>query len=143
MKTGQAVLVMAMLLAGSARLDAGDWPTFGHDPQRSGWAPEENALNVQNVSTLQLLWKVKLPNEPKSLTALTAPVVADGIVTAAGNASVVYVAGSSDSVFALDARTGKLIWTLELASQVLPKNAGMWLCPNGLNATPTIDKGRG
>jgi outer membrane protein assembly factor BamB len=122
---------------------AADWPTFGHDPQRSGWAVQEDALNVGNVAGLKLLWKTQVKNEPRSLAALTAPVVTDGVTTPAGLRSVVYVAGSSDNINAIDARTGELIWSQNFESHVLPKDAGMWLCPNNLNATPTIDKARG
>ncbi len=120
-----------------------DWPTFGHDPQRSGWAAGEDSLNVQNVASLKLLWKIKIKNEPKSLTALTAPVVAEGVTTPTGIRSLVYVAGSSDSLNAVDAHTGELVWTHDFDEHVQPKNAGMWLCPNNLNDTPTIDKSRG
>ena len=38
---------------------AADWPTFGHDPQRSGWAREERVLSRDNVARLTLKWKVK------------------------------------------------------------------------------------
>ncbi|HUI42725.1 MAG TPA: PQQ-binding-like beta-propeller repeat protein [Terriglobia bacterium] len=120
----------------------GDWPTFGHDPQRSGWAAEETALTPENVGGLKLLWKVKLHNEPKSLTALTAPLVADDVMTAAGLRTVVYVAGSSDVVYALEEKTGGILWTRKFTAHVLPKDPGMWLCPNNLNDTPTIDKSR-
>jgi outer membrane protein assembly factor BamB len=121
----------------------GDWPTFGHDPQRSGWAVEEDSLDVTNVAGLKLLWKIPVKNEARSLSALTAPVVTNGVTTATGIRSVVYVAGSSDNLNAFDARTGELIWSRAFESHVLPKDAGMWLCPNNLNATPTIDKARG
>ncbi|MGH9377611.1 MAG: hypothetical protein ACRD1I_02310 [Terriglobia bacterium] len=96
--------ICAALAAG-----AGDWPTFGHDPQRTGWTFEEDALNPENAWHLRLLWKVALKNEPKSLTALTAPVVADGVNTSMGARAVVYVAGSSDVLYAIDAETGKII----------------------------------
>jgi outer membrane protein assembly factor BamB len=122
---------------------AADWPTFGHDPQRSGWAAEEDSLNAKNVAGLKLLWKTQIKNEPLSLTALTAPVVTEKVVTPTGIRSVVYVAGSSDNLNAIDARTGELIWTRTFESHVLPKDEGMWLCPNNLNGTPTIDKARG
>lgn len=135
------ILLAALTL--SAALAAADWPTFGHDPQRSGWAPEEDTITVKNAAQLKLLWKASLKNEPKSLTALTAPVVASGVSTPAGIRTVVYVAGSSDGIFALDANTGKIIWSRNLPSHVTPKDAGMWLCPNNLNATPTIDEQRG
>ncbi len=145
MKKKKLVLIctLFLILGGCAALRAGDWPTFGHDPQRNGWAPNESKLNTTNVSKLGLLWKVKIKNEPKSLAALTAPVVADGVNTATGTGSVVYVAGSSNDVTAMDAATGKIIWSRQIDMHVLPKNAGMWLCPNNLNATPTVDAQRG
>jgi outer membrane protein assembly factor BamB len=127
----------------SATVWSADWPTFGHDPQRSGWATGEDTLNVQNVAGMKLLWKTHVKNEPLSLTALTAPVVAQGITTPTGIRDLVYVAGSSDSLNAIDARTGELVWTHNFDSHLQPKNAGMWLCPNNLNDTPTIDKSRG
>src|SRR5215510_4398032 len=91
-------------------LFAADWLTFGHDPQRSGWAFAENQLSLQNVSGLSLKWKMALKNEPKSLTALTVPVVASNITTAQGVKTLAFVAGSSNHFFALDAETGTLIW---------------------------------
>ncbi len=136
-----SLAIAFLLLSGTGW--GGDWPTFGHDPQRSGWAVEEDSLSVQNVSGLKLLWKIPVKNEPRSLSALTAPVVTDRVTTPTGIRSVVYVAGSSDNLNALDAATGELIWSQTFESHVLPKDAGMWLCPNNLNATPTIDKARG
>jgi len=122
---------------------AADWPTFGHDPQRTGWADEEDSFNPENVPELKLLWKTQIKNEARSLTALTAPVVADGITTTKGVRNLVYVAGSSDNINALDAETGELIWSRTFESHVLPKDKGMWLCPNNLNDTPVIDRERG
>ena len=120
-------------------LRGGDWPTFGHDPQRSGWAANETALSPENVGGLKLLWKIRLDNEPKSLTALTAPLAVDRVATASGPKAVVYVAGSSGAVFALDEASGRVLWTRRFPLHVLPKDPGMWLCPNKLNDTPTID----
>lgn len=145
MKIGRTVFALAIgvFCLGQVVLRAGDWPTYAHDPQRSGWATGEDTLNTKNVSGLQLLWKVQVKNQPKSLTALTAPVVANGVDTSQGVRPVVYVAGSSDDVYALDAKTGKVIWNRTFKSAVLPKDPGMWLCPNNLNATPTVDENRG
>jgi len=127
-----------LLLSGS--IHAADWPTFGHDPQRSGWAFDEGKVTPQSVANLELKWKVQLKNEPRSLTALTAPVVAADAETAGGVKTLVYVAGSSDHLFALDAKTGEIVWTHDFETHVLPKDAGMWLCPNNVNATPTLDR---
>ncbi len=135
------LLVLTLLLLG-VTIRGADWPTFGHDPQRSGWAAQEDSLSVKNVAGLKLLWKATVKNEARSLTALTAPIVAEHVTTPKGVRNLVYVAGSSDNLNAFDASTGEAIWTRAFDSHVLPKNAGMWLCPNNLNATPTIDRER-
>src|SRR5205823_751626 len=93
-----------------------------------------------NVAQLELKWKTQVKNEPRSLTALTAPVVASDVVTAQGTKTLVYVAGSADHFFALDASTGNLVWSLNFETHVRPKDEGMWLCPQGVNATPVIDR---
>ena len=36
-------------ILGVTELRAADWLTFGHDPQRSGWAVEEKDLSLENV----------------------------------------------------------------------------------------------
>lgn len=138
-----SVLGLALLLspvAGRLTLHAADWPTFGHDPQRTGWAFEEDELSTKNAGELELKWKAQLKNEPKSLTALTAPLVAEKVVTLKGVKTVVYVAGSDNHFFALDAADGSEIWSRDFENHVLPKDEGMWLCPNGINATPVIDR---
>lgn len=124
-------------------VSAGDWPTFGHDPQRTGWAEEETTLSVQNAQSLELKWKVHLANQPLFLNALTAPVVADHIRTPLGVKALVYVAGTSDHLFALDVETGKIIWSINFQTYSNPKYPGLFLCPQGLNATPTIDQATG
>jgi outer membrane protein assembly factor BamB len=136
-------MLPALLLAASCGLPAGDWLTYGHDPQRSGWAFEETTLTPQNVGNLQLKWKAKLENPSYSLSALTAPVVASGISTIKGIRSVVYVAGITGTVFALDAETGDQLWTHAFKYVVLPGKGGYqgtFLCPNGITATPVVDK---
>ncbi len=138
-----AVFAAIATLVCAISLLSADWPTFGHDPQRTGWARDEDVLNAKDVSNLQLKWKVHLKNKPLSMTALTAPLVASDVTTVQGVKTLVYVVGSSDGVFAVDAATGQLVWNITLKSSVLPKNPGMWLCPNNLNATPTIDRRAG
>jgi outer membrane protein assembly factor BamB len=119
---------------------AADWPTFGHDPQRSGWAIDEDTLNTGNVGNLKLLWKARLPNQPLSLTALTAPLIAAGVTTPEGIKNLAFVAGSSDHVFAVDTDSGQVVWSRTFHSGSLPKEPGMWLCPQGINATPVLDR---
>lgn len=127
----------------SVSLYAADWVTFGSDPQRSGSPFNERILTVKNVGGLELKWKVKVNNEPKSLTALTAPTVAGDVTTAQGIKTLVCVAASSNHLFALDAESGKIIWSKTFDTHVAAKEEDSWLCPQGINATPTIDKDKG
>lgn len=120
-----------------------DWTTFGHDPQRSGWASEETTINRDNVSTMVLKWKAKVPAEAYSLSALTAPVVAADVSTAKGVRTAVYVAGIGGTVFALDSETGEQLWARTFKYRIQPGKGGFqgtFLCPNGITATPVIDK---
>jgi outer membrane protein assembly factor BamB len=131
------------LVALSTCAIAGDWLTYGHDPQRTSWAFEETKIAPDSVSKMALAWKTKLKNEPYMMSALTAPVVASHISTSKGVRSVVYTAGIKGTVFALDAETGEQLWERQLRYAVLP---GKWqyqstfLCPDGITATPVIDK---
>jgi outer membrane protein assembly factor BamB len=125
---------------------AADWSTYAHDPERTGWANDEKTLSPANVSTLGLLWKAKVDNQFYSLSALTPPILAENVPTAKGARRIVYVAGNSGSVFALDAETGERLWSRSLRSMATPRKGGLqgtFLCPNGITATPVIDQETG
>src|SRR5215471_1072204 len=122
----------------AAALARADWPTFGGDAQRSGWARQEKILNRDNVASLALKWKIKLDNAPKELTSLTAPIVVDQIKTIQGIKEYVVVAGSSDKIFAIDADTGKLAWQKTFTVVGEPVRRPNGLCPFALNATPAV-----
>ncbi|MFL6353185.1 MAG: PQQ-binding-like beta-propeller repeat protein [Bryobacteraceae bacterium] len=119
-----------------------DWLTFGHDPQRSGWAREDKTISPGNAASFQLSWTAQLENEPLALSALTAPLLAEGIQTSKGRRTLVFVAGSSNHFFAIDAQDGTVLWKKTFESHVLPKDETFYLCPNAVNATPVIDKDR-
>ncbi len=117
-----------------------DWLTYAHDPQRTGYNPSENQLSPANVGRLSLLWEANLENAPVALSALTAPLVADNVQTGAGPKTLVFLAGSSNTFFAVDADDGKVVWSRTLTSFAVPKEEPYYLCPNTPNATPVIDK---
>ena len=138
-------LLLGVILGASPAL-AGDWPTFGHDPQRTGWARNERTLSPENVADLELKWMTKVDNEASLLGALTAPVVAVSVTTVSGPKDVVFVAGKEGGVFAIDTGTGDLLWNWEPVKYALPTNTGLQgsvYCPNGVNATPTFDQRTG
>ncbi len=133
-----------LILCVAARVFAsGDWLTYGHDPQRTSCNPSETALSRENVGGLSLLWQTKLDNEPVALSALTAPLVADSIVTDKGTKSLVFIAGSSNTFFAVDADSGEVIWRRTFQTFATPKQESFYLCPNTPNATPVIDREHG
>ena len=142
---GAVSLLLGSILGASPAV-AGDWPTFGHDPQRSGWARSERTLSPDNVADLELKWKTAVDNEASLLGALTAPVVAVGVTTVHGPKDAVFVAGKEGRVFAIDTSTGDLLWDWEPVKYALPTNTGLQgsvYCPNGVNATPTFDQRTG
>ncbi len=131
--------IFAIVLLAGLSLAAADWTMFGGDPQRTGWARTEHELTPDSVGQVKLLWKQTLENEQKSLTALTVPIVVSGVATEAGAKDLAFVAGSGDNVFALDVRDGSKVWERAFKSESRAASPGFWLCPKGLNATPTAD----
>jgi outer membrane protein assembly factor BamB len=119
-----------------------DWLTWGYDPERTGWNQGETALSKDNVSKLKLLWGTQLSTPPKDvvLATLTAPLVVEGVNTPQGKKNLVFLIGSDDTVFALDADSGKVLWQKTFANKLTPPHSATWLCSNTQNATPVIDK---
>src|SRR4029453_19095426 len=99
----------------------------------------------ENVSGLVLQWSAQLPIPPReiALSTLTAPVVAEGVTTSQGRRTLVFVVGSDDTVFALDAESGKVVWRKAFPNTLTPPQIATWLCSNTQNATPVVDKQKG
>jgi mono/diheme cytochrome c family protein len=136
------LILSLFLCVSAASSQTGQWTTYGHDPQRSGFATDEHAFSPSTVSRLGLEWKTIVPNEPLILTGLTAPLIVRGVKTTAGVKNLVIVAGSSDHIFALDAETGALAWERDFSRDQSRPEGGDWLCPFALNDTPVIDPAR-
>ena len=92
-----------------AAQNAGDWPTWGHDQERSGWNRAETGLTKNNVSKLRVLWSTQLTTSPTDivLSTLTAPVGIADVDTPQGPKNMLFLLGADDTLFALDAATGK------------------------------------
>jgi len=121
-----------------------EWLTWGHDPERTGSNPNENILNKNNVSQLEVKWTAQISTVPKEsvLSTMTAPVVVT-VNTPQGPASRVFVVGSDNTVFAIDAATGKVVWQKANPNPLKEPQKGDYRCPNTQNATPVIDKDAG
>ncbi len=83
---------------------ADDWVTFGRDHLNSGCQPQNIGVNTSNVSTLKLHWKYSTGDQ-----ILGGPAVVNGVV---------YVVTLNNGiVFALQATSGKVLWTKQLGGQ--------------------------
>jgi outer membrane protein assembly factor BamB len=140
-----AALLFAEVSSAQSVPPTRDWTTWGYDQERSGWNKGETWLTRNNVSRLSLLWSTQLSTPPKGvvLSTLTAPLVAEGVATAQGVKNLVFLLGADDTVFALDADSGKVFWQQAFANPAAPVWPATWLCSNTANDTPVIDKQAG
>ena len=91
----------------SADREPGNWMTYGRTYDEQRFSPL-NQINNQNVSQLGLAWYYDLDtNRGQEAT----PIVADGVM---------YFTSAWSKVFALNAATGKLLWSYD------PKVPGDW-----------------
>ena len=131
------------VLSSATLLLAEQWLVFGGNPQHDGWARDEQILTRSNVHSMKLLWKVHVDSALRELNGLTAPVVAENVLTAQGHKDIVVVAGASDTLDAIDIDSGKVLWHKQFGVEGQPKQTARWLCPNSLTATPVIQLGGG
>ena len=121
-----------------------DWTTWGYDQERTGWNKGETTLTKNNVSRLKLLWNSQLSTAPRDvvLSTLTAPLIVEGVQTAQGAMDLVVLLGADDTVFAVNADTGKVVWQKSFPNAIAQVHPANWECANTANATPVIDKQR-
>ena len=95
-----------------------DWMTVGGDAQRSSWVRADPKISKAAMQKpgFAFLWKVKLKNDARGMTALTAPALLDRYIGYRGFRTLGFVGGSSDQVFALDTDLGRLEWSKPVSS---------------------------
>src|SRR3989442_492333 len=112
----------------------GDWTTSGADAQRSSWVRTDAKISKDSVQKpdFQLVWKVKLRNEPRQLNALTPPVLLDRHIGYRGFRALGFLSGSSDSVFALDTDLSRIEWQNPFTAATSQRSS--LDCPGGMTA---------
>ncbi len=126
-----------------------DWSTYSYDEERTGWARGETKLTKDNISKLQLLWKVQtdVKTDPiNKYATMTDPLVMNNVQTKQGPKKVLYVGGGSNEqnkIFAIDANAGTILWSKDYPNKATPAAAAYAFCPNNMNATPVIDRQTG
>jgi outer membrane protein assembly factor BamB len=123
-----------------------NWPTYGGDPQRSGWQGADASIFVDSVKNLQLLWKIKLETKPAGMRTIMPPIIQGRLISYRGFRELAFVATNADIVYAIDADVGTVFWQkhLEYSVRDAQVTSSSWRCPGGLTAMPTMPPpGRG
>src|ERR1051326_6720795 len=76
--------------------------TYGGDCQRSGWVKTDGLFNKDEVKNFQLLYKVKLEEQPKGVRSLTPPTMIGILISYRGFKELAFVGGSSDNFYAIN-----------------------------------------
>jgi len=115
-----------------------DWMTSNGDAQRSSWVRGDAKISKETMQQpgFQLLWKLKLKNEPKQLNSLTPPALLERLIGYRGFRMLAFVGGSSDNVFVIDTDLGRMEWDKHLTSAA-PAPVGSLACPGGMTANVT------
>ena len=113
----------------------GEWTTHSADPQRTAWQRNETRISKERMKEFRLFWKLKLDNQSRALHSLTSPLIVN-----AQYRDLAVVAGTSDTLYVLDADLGRLLWKkrFDYKSETPHDQNATWLCPGGLVATPVV-----
>jgi outer membrane protein assembly factor BamB len=112
------------LMAGACTVDAGDWPQW-RGPDRNGISRETDWNDQWPDEGPAIAWKARVGLGYSS------------IVIADGRAFTVGFASDQDTVFCLDAETGKEVW-----KHSYPSELGDKYFQGGTTGTPTVHEGR-
>jgi quinohemoprotein ethanol dehydrogenase len=97
--------------------DAADWTTYGRTSDEQRFSPLSQ-INEQNVAQLGLVWSRELGTS-RGLEAT--PLVSNGVIYTTGEWSVAY---------ALDAKSGEILWTFD---PKVPRARGRFICCDVVN----------
>ena len=101
-----------------------DWPTYGFDPQRSGFNPSTTGITPASIAQLHVAWQASLEYTQSQ------PIV---ITNVAGHQALI-VAASYNAEEALDALSGALVW-----KRTLPLQSNQSCGPPGIAGTAQYD----
>ena len=96
-----AVAAAGMLVVGSAAAD-NNWTSFGHDRQNTRNQDNENKISVATVAGLTVKWAFTTAGDVSATPAV------DG--------SKVYFPDWAGNLYALDRKTGQLVWSTSIAA---------------------------
>jgi hypothetical protein len=125
---------LLVLLLFCTTLFAADWPSTGGNSQRDGWSRGENKLSKETAANIKFLYAFKVNNQGQS--ALTTPVLLSNIITYKGFKQLVFIGGSSNSVFGIDADLGTQFFETHLTPATTKAHfTASASCPGGMTAS--------
>ena len=83
----------------------GDWLMIDHDSMRTGFAPDEAAISAMTAASMALRWTLNVDGQ-----ASAQPLYAGSITIGSLVRDVLIVATSNNSLYALDANSGDVLW---------------------------------
>jgi len=96
--------------------------TYGGDAQRTGFVKTDGRFTKDDVKNFQMVWKVKLEDQPKGLRSLTPPAMIGILISYRGFKELAFIGGSSDNFYAINSDVGKLFFHRPLTySSEIPK----------------------
>jgi len=126
-------LVLLPIIAIAAT--AYDWPQFDFNSEHSGNNTLETTLTPQNVNRLKRLFQVMLPS-----VADGAPAYLSGVATSGGTEDIIFVTTRDGHIIALDAHTGRTVWSHQ--NPVGPCTINNGGTPCYTTSSPAIDPNR-
>jgi outer membrane protein assembly factor BamB len=128
----QTITVTFNIAQSVVQSQPGDWLQVHHDSMRTGFASDETTLSPSNVGTLALSWSAALDGQ---ITAQ--PLFVGGVNVGGATRDVVISATSGNSVYALDAASGSVLWKRNFGTQPAScvLSGGF-----GVTGTPVIDR---
>jgi len=130
---GSRVASNAGLVPVAALTAANNWPGVNGGPQREGWARPEAMLARNTVGAVQLLYSRKLDNRNRGTQALTPPLVLGNLISYRGFKEMLFLGGSSDTVYSIDAELNRILWSTPLpVAASTPAPQGNPACAGGL-----------
>jgi outer membrane protein assembly factor BamB len=132
-----SICVLASVVITNAQSQS-EWVTNNGDAQRSSWIRSDPKISPESLQKagFQLLWKLKLNNNPRHLNSLTPPPLFNLPIANREFRSLAFVGGSSDTVFVIDSGLRRVEWEKRLTT-VSSSKGGSLPCPGGMTANLT------
>jgi hypothetical protein len=129
------VVAVTLVVNTPAPASGADWPTIEHDPGRTGIAPAESQIGTGNAASLTQNWSATLDGKVSAQ-----PLFLSGVQVMGATHDVVIAATNQNTLYALDANTGAVLWSNHLVAA--PGSCGI---PGGfgISAAPVVDRSTG